>query len=65
MKALAEIQSEAVRKKLFILAADIAMSSGDVDEVEDQMLETYQRLLNIDDATATKILEVLAIKYAT
>ncbi len=65
VKALADIQSEAVRKKLFILAADIAMSSGDVDEVEDQMLETYQRLLNIDDTTATNILEVLAMKYAT
>ncbi len=64
VKAVAEIQSEAVRKKLFILAADIAMSSGDVDESEDRMLEAYQRLMNIDDATATKILEVLAMKYA-
>src|SRR3954471_22566472 len=64
VKAVAEIQSEAVRKKLFILAADLAMSSGDVDESEDQMLEAFQRLLGIDDVLATKILEVLTIKYA-
>jgi len=64
IKALADIESEAVRKKLFVLAADMAMSSGDVDETEDEMLESMQRLLNIDDDTATKCLEVLSIKYA-
>ena len=65
VKAVAEIQSDAVRKKLYILAADLAMSSGDVDESEDRLLEAYQRLLGIDDVTATKVLEVLSIKYAT
>ena len=64
VKAVAEIQSEAVRRKLFVLAADIAMSSGDVSESEDQMLEAYQRLMNIDDATAHNIIEVMALKYA-
>jgi tellurite resistance protein len=64
VNALAEISSEAVRKKTFVLAADIAMSSGDVDEAEEEMLEAMQRVLNIDDALANKIVEVLAIKYA-
>jgi uncharacterized tellurite resistance protein B-like protein len=64
VKSLSEIQSEAVRKKCFVLAADIAMSSGDVDESEEQMLETMQRILNIDDELAQKTLEVLALKYA-
>jgi uncharacterized tellurite resistance protein B-like protein len=64
IKAVAEIQSEAVKRKLFVLAADLAMSSGDVDESEDQMLEAFQRLLGIDDTIATKILEVLTYKYA-
>ena len=64
IKALADIESEAVRKKLFVLAADMAMSSGDVDESEDEMLESMQRLLNIEDDIATKCLEVLTIKYA-
>ena len=64
VKSLAEIQSEKVRQKLFILAVDLAMSSGDVDEAEDQMLETMQRILNVPDAMAQKAMEVMAIKYA-
>jgi uncharacterized tellurite resistance protein B-like protein len=64
VKALADIESEAVRTKLFVLAADIAMSSGDVDESEDELLEAMQRILNIEDSVATKILEVLTMKYA-
>ncbi|OGQ87446.1 MAG: hypothetical protein A2289_26610 [Deltaproteobacteria bacterium RIFOXYA12_FULL_58_15] len=63
VKALADIADEAVRRKLFVLAADIAMSSGDVDEHEDELLEAMQQLLNVDDDTATKILEVLSMKY--
>ena len=64
VKALSEIESPAIRQKLFVIAADIAMSSGDVDESEDKMLDTMQRLLNIDDGTAGKVLEVLSMKYA-
>jgi uncharacterized tellurite resistance protein B-like protein len=63
IKALGDISSPAVKKKLFVLAADIAMSSGDIDEAEDKMLETMQRLLGVDDATAQKVLEVLQLKY--
>jgi tellurite resistance protein len=64
VKALGDISSEAVKKKAFILAADIAMSSGDVDEAEEELLEAMQRILNIDDALANKAIEVLAMKYA-
>ena len=64
MNALAEISSEGVRKKTFVLAADIALSSGDVDEAEEELLEAMQRILQIDDALANKIVEVLALKYA-
>lgn len=60
---LNEIKSEAVRKKAFVLAVDIAMSSGDVDESEEEMLEAMQRILKIDDALANKILEVISLKY--
>jgi tellurite resistance protein len=62
--ALAEISSDAVRKKAFVLAADIALSSGDVDEAEEELLEAMQRVLGIDDELANKIVEVLALKYA-
>ncbi len=64
VKALTELSTPAVRTKCYVIAADIAMSSGDVDENEDQLLETMQRILNVDDDTATKVLEVLSLKYA-
>ena len=60
---LNEIQSDAVRKKAFVLAVDIAMSSGDIDESEEEMLEAMQRILRIDDALANKVLEVISLKY--
>lgn len=64
VKALGDIGSVAVKKKAFILAADIAMSSGDVDEAEEELLEAMQRILGIDDDLANKAIEVLALKYA-
>jgi uncharacterized tellurite resistance protein B-like protein len=64
VKALADIKSPAIRKKLFILAVDIAMSSGDVDESEDEMLEAYMRILNIEEAMAKNVIEILGAKYA-
>jgi uncharacterized tellurite resistance protein B-like protein len=57
------IKSEAVRKKAFVLAVDIAMSSGDVDEAEDEMLEVMQRILRIDDELAERIFDVVSLKY--
>ena len=65
VKAVQELSSDTLKKKLYLLAVDIAMSSGDIDEAEDAMLETYQRLLNIDDAFAQKTIEMMAIKYTT
>jgi tellurite resistance protein len=63
LQALNEIQSDAVRKKAFVLAVDIAMSSGDIDEAEEEMLEAMQRILRIEDDLARRIVEVIAIKY--
>jgi tellurite resistance protein len=63
LQVLNEIQSDAVRKKAFVLAVDIAMSSGDVDESEEEMLEAMQRILRIDDDLAKKCIEVISLKY--
>ena len=62
---LAEIKSDAVRNKAFVLAVDIAMSSGSVDEAEEEMLEAMHRILEIDDALAARIFEIVALKYLT
>ena len=64
VKALGELSTQMVKNKCYLLAADIAMASGDVDEAEDAMLEAMQRTLHVEDALATKILEVLTLKYA-
>jgi uncharacterized tellurite resistance protein B-like protein len=64
VKALSELSNQTLKNKAFILAADIAMSSGDVDESEDAMLEAMQRVMNVEDTVATKVLEVLSMKYA-
>jgi tellurite resistance protein len=64
VQALADIQSPVIRRKAFVLAVDIAMSSGDIDHNEDELLEQYQRVLGVDDATARMIVEVMAMKYA-
>lgn len=64
VKALSELSNQTVKNKCYLLAADIAMSSGDVDEAEDAMLDAMQRVLQVEDSLATKILEVLTLKYA-
>ena len=65
LQALNEIQSDAVRKKAFVLAVDMAMSSGEIDDEEEEMLGEMQRILQIDDRLAQNIVEVVALKYAT
>jgi tellurite resistance protein len=63
LQALGEIQSEAVRKKAFVLAIDVALSSGDIDESEEEMLEAMQRILRIDDNLARSAVEIISLKY--
>ena len=64
VKSLGELSNRTIKDKCYLLAADIAMSSGDVDEAEDAMLEAIQRVCEVQDSLATKILEVLTLKYA-
>jgi len=61
--ALNQLSTPKLKQKAFLLAADIALSSGDVDEAEDSMLESMARVLQIDENTANTIINVLAIKY--
>lgn len=61
--ALASLSTPKLKQKAFLLAADIALASGDVDEDEDTLLESMGRVLSIDENTANTIINVLAIKY--
>ena len=64
VKALSGFSNEKLRKKAFVLAADLAMASGDVSETEDELLTAMQRVLEVDDGTVQKVLDVLSMKYA-
>jgi tellurite resistance protein len=63
LQVLSEISSDMVRKKAFVLAVDVAMSSGEIDESEEEMLEAMQRLLRIDDDLASRAVEIVSYKY--
>ena len=43
VKALADFTNNTIKRKAYVVAADIAMASGDVDEAEDKMLDAKQR----------------------
>lgn len=64
LQALADIKSENVRKKAFSLCVDLAFASGDVTQSEDQILEGMQRVMEISDDEAKRIIEVVMMKYA-
>jgi tellurite resistance protein len=61
---LSKLSTPARKKKLFVLAVDLAMSSGDVDSNEEWMLTEMRTVLQIDNDTAGKIYDVLSMKYA-
>ena len=64
LSALDQLSSPALRKKLFVVAADVALSGGKLGPCEDNMLKALQRTLGVDDALRNKILDVLALKHA-
>jgi len=46
----------------FFVAVDLVLADGVVEENEKKFLEELQRTIGMDDATATKIAEVVVIK---
>lgn len=62
--ALTALSSPELKKKAFVCAVDLALSSGDVGADEDALLEAMQRVLQIDMTFAKQTIEVLATKYA-
>lgn len=58
------LSSPAIQKKCHVLCADLALASGEVDEGEDELLESLREVLGVDDVLASKIVAVLSLKYA-
>jgi uncharacterized tellurite resistance protein B-like protein len=63
VKSLAEIESASKRVKCYVLATDVALSSGDLAAAEVRMLEAMREVLDIETELARRIHEVLALKY--
>jgi len=64
IQLLTGIERPELRQKVFALAVEVALASGDVAENEDEVLEGIQRVLEIDDDLARKIVEVFSIKFS-
>jgi tellurite resistance protein len=61
---LAALPSEPLRKQCYVLAVEVALASGHVNESEDQFVELIGQALKIDPAFARQAIEVVACKYA-
>lgn len=65
VKELANLSSEALKQKAFLLAMDIALSSGEIDDGEEAVLGAMAETMNIQPELADRIAGVLMIKYVT
>jgi len=65
VKELAALTSDALKQKAFLLAMDIALSSGEIDDGEEAVLAAMAETLRIQPDVADRIASVLLMKYAT
>jgi uncharacterized tellurite resistance protein B-like protein len=65
VKELGNLSSEALKHKAFLLAMDIGLSSGEIDDGEEAVLGAMAETLQITPELAERIASVLMIKYAT
>ena len=65
VKELSKLSSPGLKNKAFFLAMDVALSSGEIDDGEEQVLAVMQEALAIPDDVAQKYAEVLQVKYAS
>jgi tellurite resistance protein len=64
LAALEKVIDERLRKQCFVLAVEIALASGGVNEPEDQFMEHVRKALRLDDAFARQAVQVVAAKYS-
>lgn len=65
VKELGNLSSDALKQKAFLLAMDIALSSGEIDEGEEAVLAAMAETMHMTEEQADRIASVLMIKYAT
>ncbi len=60
---LEKVTDERLRRQCFVLAVELAVASGGVNEAEDAYLGSLQKALAIDAAFAEATVQVMAAKY--
>jgi tellurite resistance protein len=65
VKELSRLGTPALKQKCFLLALDVALSSGDIDEGEEAVLASMQETLGIPDELAQRYADTLQVKYAS
>ncbi len=63
LEELRAISSERLRKQCFIVAVEVALASGHVNEHEDRFAEQLRNALRLDEAYARQVIEIIAAKY--
>ena len=61
--ALTEISDKFLRLRAYMLAAEIAYASGDINPAEELLLSSMERLLSLEHNETSQILWCLSIKY--
>ncbi|MEO6954185.1 MAG: hypothetical protein ABI321_20445 [Polyangia bacterium] len=61
---LADVENEAFRKQLFVVAVDLALSSEGANTREDAFVDQLRAALRIDDPFAHAVVVTIAHKYA-
>jgi tellurite resistance protein len=64
LEELQQLSEPRLRRQCFVVAVEVALASGGVNDSEDQYVERLRSALRIDDAFARQTIEVLAHKYA-
>ncbi len=62
LEAACKALSAEMRQTAFVLAADLVLADGVVEDKEKEFLEGFQKTLQIDDTTALKVVEVMLMK---
>jgi tellurite resistance protein len=65
VKELSKLGTPALKQKAFLLALDVALSSGDIDDGEEAVLAAMQEALGIPDDVAQRFADTLQVKYAS
>jgi len=65
VKELANLSSEPLKHKAFLLAMDIALSSGEIDDGEEAVLAAMAETMRIPPELSDRIAGVLMIKYSS